>query len=52
MIFNELPTTLKDSGFTSVNIINGQTAIIAEVQKSFLAALNYFYTTVKTTKQF
>lgn len=31
--------------------IGGQTVKAEEVQKSFLAALNYFYATVKTTKE-
>ena len=52
----------KDFGFRIVLIgdacatkdqeINGQIVKAEEVQKSFLAALNYFYTTVKTTKQY
>ena len=52
----------KDFGFNIVLIgdacatkdleINGQTVKAEEVQKSFLAALNYFYTFVKTTKQY
>lgn len=52
----------KDFGFNLVLIgdacatknqeINGQIAKAEEVQKSFLAALNYFYATVKTTKQY
>ena len=49
----------KDNGFRITLIgdacatrnleINGQTVKAEEVQKSFLAALNYFYATVKTT---
>ncbi len=52
----------KDFGFNIVLIgdacatkdqeINGQIIKVEEVQKSFLAALNYFYTTVKTTQQY
>jgi len=32
--------------------INGELVITSEVQNSFLAALNYFYSSVKTTKQY
>jgi len=52
----------KDFGFNLVLIgdacatkdqeINGQIVKAEEVQKSFLAALNYFYATVTTTKQY
>jgi nicotinamidase-related amidase len=52
----------KDFGFNIVLIgdacatkdqeINGQIVKAEEVQKSFLAALNYFYATVKTTRQY
>ncbi len=52
----------KDFGFECIVIgdacatsnleINGQKVEAGEVQKSFLAALNYFYSTVKTTKQY
>jgi len=52
----------KDSGFNCVVIgdacatkeleIGGEKVKAAEVQKSFLAALNYFYSTVKTTLQY
>ncbi len=52
----------KDFGFNLVLIgdacatkdqeINEQIVKAEEVQKSFLAALNYFYATVKTTKQY
>ena len=52
----------KDFGFNIVLIgdacatrdqeINGQKVTAEEVQKSFLAALNYFYSTVKTTQQY
>lgn len=52
----------KDFGFNIVLIgdacatkdleINGQIVKAEEVQKSFLASLNYFYATVKTTKQY
>lgn len=52
----------KDFGFNIVLIgdacatkdleINGQIVKAEEVQKSFLAALNYFYATVKTAKQY
>lgn len=52
----------KDFGFNIVLIgdacatrdleINGQIVRSEEVQKSFLAALNYSYATVKTTKQY
>lgn len=52
----------KDFGFNIVLIgdacatrdleINGEAVKAAEVQKSYLAALNYFYTTVKTTQQY
>lgn len=41
-----------DACATKDQEINGQIVKAEEVQKSFLAALNYFYTTVKTTKQF
>lgn len=52
----------KDFGFDIILIgdacatkdqeLNGQIVKAEEVQKSFLAALNYFYTTVKTTQQY
>jgi len=52
----------KDYGFNIILIgdacatkdleINGQIAKAGEVQKSFLAALNYFYSTVKTTEHY
>ena len=52
----------KDDGFNCVVIadscatrnlqINGEEVKAAEVQKSFLAAFNGFYATVKTTRQF
>ncbi len=52
----------KDFGFNIILIgdacatkdqeIDGQIVKAEEVQKSFLAALNYFYATVMTTKQF
>lgn len=52
----------KDFGFNIVLIgdacatkdleINGQKVIAKDVQNSFLAALNYFYATVKTTEQY
>lgn len=52
----------KDFGFNIILIgdacatknqeINGQPVKAEEVQKSFLAALNYFYATVTTTKQY
>ncbi|HBL75223.1 MAG: isochorismatase [Bacteroidetes bacterium GWF2_42_66] len=52
----------KDFGFNIVLIgdacatkdqeINGQIVKAEEIQKSFLAALNYFYTTIKTTQQY
>ena len=52
----------KDFGFNCIVIgdacatrnleINSQEVKAEEVQKSFLAALNYFYATVKTTKQY
>ncbi len=52
----------KDYGFNIILIgdacatkdleINGQTVKAEEVQKSFLAALNYFYSTVVTTQQY
>jgi nicotinamidase-related amidase len=52
----------KDFGFNIVLIgdacatkdqeINGQIIKAEDVQKSFLAALNYFYATVQTTKQY
>jgi nicotinamidase-related amidase len=52
----------KDFGFNIVLIgdacatkdqeINGQKVNAEEVQKSFLAALNYFYANVETTKQY
>jgi nicotinamidase-related amidase len=52
----------KDFGFNIVLIgdacatkdqeINGQKVKSEEVQNSFLAALNYFYTTVQTTRQY
>lgn len=54
--------TAKDFGFNIILIgdacatkdleINGQLVKAEEVQKSFLAALNYFYATVKTTNQY
>jgi len=52
----------KDFGFTCVVIgdacatkdleIQGKTIVASEVQKSFLAALNYFYSTVKNTQEY
>jgi len=52
----------KDFGFNCVVIgdacatkdleINGQSVKSEEVQKSFLAAFNGYYATVKTTKQY
>jgi len=52
----------KDFGFTCVLIgdacatkdleIQGVSVAASEVQKSFLAALNYFYSTVKNTKEY
>jgi nicotinamidase-related amidase len=52
----------KDFGFNIILIgdacatkdqqINGEIVKAEEVQKSFLAAINYFYTTVKTTEQY
>lgn len=52
----------KDFGFTCTVIgdacatrnleVNGQSVEAGEVQKSFLAALSYFYSTVKTTNQY
>ena len=52
----------KDFGFTCIVIgdacatkdleIKGQIVAASEVQKSFLAALNYFFSTVLTTKQY
>ena len=41
-----------DACATKDQEINGQIVKAEEVQKSFLAALNYFYTTVKTTQQY
>ena len=41
-----------DACATKDQEINGQTVKAEEVQKSFLAALNYFYSTVKTTNQY
>ena len=52
----------KDFGFTCVIIgdacttrdleIQGKSVLADEVQKSFLAALNYFYSTVKNTQEY
>ena len=52
----------KDFGFTCVVIgdacatkdleIQGKNVVASEVQKSFLAALNYFYSTVKNTQEY
>ena len=42
-------TLIGDACATRDLEINGQTVKAEEVQKSFLAALNYFYATVKTT---
>ena len=52
----------KDFGFTCVVIgdacatkdleIQGENVVASEVQKSFLAALNYFYSTVKNTQEY
>jgi nicotinamidase-related amidase len=52
----------KDFGFTCIVIgdacatkdleIQGESVAANEVQKSFLAALNYFYSTVKDTKEY
>jgi len=52
----------KDFGFTCVVIgdacatkdleIHGEMVAAGEVQKSFLAALNYFYSTVKNTQEY
>ena len=52
----------KDFGFTCVVIgdacatrnlvIQGESVLSSEVQKSFLAALNYFYATVKKTQEY
>ncbi|GAF05639.1 cysteine hydrolase family protein [Saccharicrinis fermentans] len=45
-------TVIGDACATKDLEINGQLVIASEVQNSFLAALNYFYSTVKTTKQY
>jgi nicotinamidase-related amidase len=45
-------TVIGDACATKDLEINGQIVIASEVQNSFLAALNYFYSTVKTTKQY
>ena len=52
----------KDFGFNCIVIgdacttkeleINGQNVKVSEVQKSFLAALNYFYSTVVSTEKY
>ena len=52
----------KDFGFTCVVIgdacvtkdleIQGKNVVASEVQKSFLAALNYFYSTVRNTQEY
>ena len=42
-------TLIGDAFATRDLEINGQIVKAEEVQKSFLAALNYFYSTVKTT---
>jgi nicotinamidase-related amidase len=41
-----------DACATKDQEINGQIVKAEDVQKSFLAALNYFYATVKTTEQY
>ncbi len=45
-------TLIGDACATRDLEVNGQTVNAREVQTSFLAALNYYYATVKTTKQF
>ncbi len=45
-------TVIGDACATKDLEINGQIVIASEVQNSFLAALNYFYSTVITTKQY
>ncbi|MBN1186279.1 MAG: cysteine hydrolase [Bacteroidales bacterium] len=45
-------TLIGDACATKDQEINGQVVKAEEVQKSFLAALNYFYTTVKTTSNY
>lgn len=45
-------TLISDACATRNLEIQGQTVSASEVQKSFLAALNYFYSEVKTTKEF
>ena len=45
-------TLISDACATRNLEIQGQTVTASEVQKSFLAALNYFYSEVKTTKEF
>ncbi len=45
-------TIIGDACSTKNLEINGATVAAPEVQKAFLAALNYFYATVKTTAQF
>ena len=45
-------TVVGDACATRNLEVNGQAVEAGEVQKSFLAALNYFYSTVKTTKQY
>ncbi|PKP03157.1 MAG: cysteine hydrolase [Bacteroidetes bacterium HGW-Bacteroidetes-6] len=45
-------TVIGDACATKNLEIDGQFVIANEVQNSFLAALNYFYSSVKTTKQY
>jgi len=45
-------TLISDACATRNLEIQGNTVNATEVQKSFLAALNYFYSEVKTTKDF
>ena len=45
-------TVIGDACATRTLEVNGQSVAAAEVQKSFLAALSYFYSTVKTAKQY
>jgi nicotinamidase-related amidase len=45
-------TLISDACATRNQEIQSQTVKASEVQKSFLAALNYFYSTVKTAKEY
>jgi len=45
-------TVISDACATRDLTINGETVKAVEVQKSFLAAFNGFYASVKTTKEY